>query len=169
MNKFWLTHVCIGLTMLAVVSCSKNDNDDIEQGKIEADIIGTWTASSGKYNLSLEITSSGYTAKMSVAETEWSNLALYRGGGNDRALHSKMNFFDESQCQFTSVDLMTKDTLHHIVFNYKKTDNTIILTPKNGGEKWELELENKNMFKFNNTGGVQLDKNCTTMSRNQAN
>ena len=65
MNKFWFTHVCIGLAMLAVVSCSKDNHDDIEQGKIEADIIGTWTASSGKYNLSLEITSSGYSFLLS--------------------------------------------------------------------------------------------------------
>ena len=41
---------CIALVMLAAVSCSTDDNDDIEQGKIEVDIIGTWAASSGKYN-----------------------------------------------------------------------------------------------------------------------
>ena len=58
MNRSWLTHVLIG-TMLVAASCSSKD--DNEEGKIEVDIIGTWIASSGKYNLSLEITPSGYS------------------------------------------------------------------------------------------------------------
>ena len=64
MNKFWLTHVCVGLMMLAAISCSSKDNDDLEEC-MEVGIIGKWTATSGKYNLSLEITSSGYSFLLS--------------------------------------------------------------------------------------------------------
>lgn len=57
MNKFWLIFALIGLA-LGMVSCS-SDNDEECEGE-EVNIIGTWAATSGKYNLSLKITASGY-------------------------------------------------------------------------------------------------------------
>jgi hypothetical protein len=57
MKKNWLI-ILTGI-LLGIVSCSK---DEVKKNKVEkVDIVGTWIASSGKYNLSMKITSSGYT------------------------------------------------------------------------------------------------------------
>jgi hypothetical protein len=66
MNKTLLISVLAAI-LFGMVSCSKDDDAKIEEGdKIEKeDIIGKWTAVSGKYNLSLEITASGYNFLLS--------------------------------------------------------------------------------------------------------
>lgn len=67
--------------MFGIVSCSKDDKEDeIDDGdRIEKeDIIGTWTAPSGKYNLTLIITSSDYDFTISEPG---------RGGSYDRGTY----------------------------------------------------------------------------------
>lgn len=66
MNKTLLVYILAAI-LFGIVSCSKDDEEKIEEGdKIEKeDIIGKWTAVSGKYNLSLEITASGYNFLLS--------------------------------------------------------------------------------------------------------
>lgn len=56
-KKKWLLFAIISI-ILGTVSCSKDDDDESKPEII--DIIGTWKASSGKYDLTLKITASGY-------------------------------------------------------------------------------------------------------------
>jgi len=73
--------VLIGLATMSMilfwtVSCTKNDDKVNEPVIMEEDIIGTWTASAGKYNLSLEITEADYTFNI----TEPGNGGTYDKG-----------------------------------------------------------------------------------------
>lgn len=61
MNKIWLIFALISL-MLGTASCSK---DDDKEGEVEeTDIVGAWVATSGGYDLSLDVTSTGYNFMM---------------------------------------------------------------------------------------------------------
>jgi len=67
MNKIWLVFALTSI-MFGTISCSEEDKkDDEDKGKKteEISIVGTWTASSGKYDLSLKITASNYNFLLS--------------------------------------------------------------------------------------------------------
>lgn len=62
MNKIWLVFALTAI-MLGTASCS--DDDDKVEEIDETDLIGTWETTAGKWDLSLEITSSTYSFVMS--------------------------------------------------------------------------------------------------------
>jgi hypothetical protein len=81
MNKYLKTVIYIVFAIIATMnhSCKKHDNNPIDSLINKEDLIGTWVASAGKYNLSMEITETTYH----FALTESGN-----GGTNDDGTYS---------------------------------------------------------------------------------
>ena len=114
------------------------------------------------------ISACDHTKSISVAGTEWSSIVISPSVKYFYNLH----FVNDTLCQYTNVRLThQRDTLQKINFRYQKTEKVITLTPINieNGIDWEVEIYKKDQLKINHTGGIQIDENSKTMSRNQAN
>jgi len=101
---------------------------------------------------------------MPVAGTDWFNLTMVMNG---ESILSNLDFYNNNQCRFVCRTLRN-DTIHNIEFYYEKNGIIVTLSPLNGGGKWELEFKNKDNFKFNKTGDIQISDFCSSMGRNQA-
>lgn len=92
MHKTWLIFALISI-ILGTVSCSKSEDEKyIEE---ETGYVGKWVATSGKYNLTLNITSSGYVFSI----TEPGN-----GGSSDKGTYE---IYNDNKISFISSEMKT--------------------------------------------------------------
>ncbi len=139
MKKICFIYILATL-LLGMISCSKDDDDE-KTGEDEIEnLIGTWTATAGKYNLSLEITATDYYFTIS----EPGKGGSYDKGTYDISKTGRITFVNTSntvlamgQLKGGKLSLTFVSAVAIMMLGTEAASNTVFVLSEGGGEEEE--------------------------------
>jgi len=138
MKKIYFIYILASL-LFGMISCSKDDDEETGGDEIE-DLIGTWTATSGKYNLSLEITAADYYFTIS----EPGKGGSYDKGTYDISDAGRVTFVNTSNTVLAmghlkggKLSLTFVSAVAIMMLGTEAASNTVFVLSEGGGEEEE--------------------------------